>query len=162
MKFYKKIIFMLVTLVSLISLPTTFSYASESNWKAETKSYRVYLGVIPASIIKKNISLIDGDKSLHGGENKITSNSQHIMVSIFSRSGNKRILNATTIAKLKNKKIFGKKNITKPLEKMKTSGSITYGNYFNIRKKGKYVFDVDIYQPNKNGYEKASFLFKNY
>ena len=162
MIFYKKIILMLVTSVSLITLPATFSYASESNWKAETKSYRVYLGVVPALMIKKDISLIDGDKSLHGGKNKITSNSQHIMISIFSKDGNKRILNATTIAKLKNKKIFGKKNMTKPLEKMKTSGSITYGNYFNIRKKGKYIIDVDIYQPNKNGYEKASFQFKKY
>jgi len=160
MTFYNKIILMLLTSASLISLSTTFSYASESNWKAETKSYRVYLGVIPASMINKNISLIDGDKSLHGGKNNITSNSQHIMVSIFSKDENNRILNATTIAKLKNKKIFGKKNVTKPLEKMNTSGSITYGNYFDIHKKGKYVIDVEIYQPNKNGYEKASFLFK--
>lgn len=160
MTFYKKIILMIVVSISLITLPATYSYASDSNWQTETKSYRVYLGVIPASMINKNISLVDGDKSLHGGKNNITSSSQHIMVSIFSKEGNNRILNATTIASLNNKKIFGKKKITKPLEKMNTSGSITYGNYFDMRKKGKYDIDVNIYQSDKNGYEKATFIFK--
>ena len=82
------------------------------------------------------------------------------MVSIFTKNGNKRLLNATVIAKVKNKKIIGRKNIIKPLEKMLTSGTVTYGNYFEIPKKGKYVIDVDIYQSNKNGSEKASFIYE--
>lgn len=160
MMLIKKIIFVLTISAPLIFSSITTSHAADSNWSAETKSYRVYLGVVPASMIKKNLALIDKDKSLHGGTKNITSASQHIMVSVFSKNGNKRILNVTAIAKIKNKKLLGGLNLTKPLEKMNTSGAITYGNYFKLSKKGKYTIDVDIYQPDKNGYEKASFLFK--
>ena len=145
---------------TLMMLIASISHASDSNWHSDTKSYRVYLGVISASAIKNNPKLIDQEKSLHGGLHNATSSSQHIMVSIFTKNGNKRLLNATVIAKVKNKKIIGRKNIIKPLEKMLTSGTVTYGNYFEIPKKGKYVIDVDIYQSNKNGSEKASFIYE--
>ena len=138
------------------------SYASDSNWHAETKSYNVYLGVVPASVIKNNPLLIDREKTLHGGTHNTSSASQHIMVSIFTKSGNKRVQNATAIAKVKNKKLLGRLKIQKPLEKMRTSGTTTYGNYFELPKNGKYDVEVDIYQSNKNGSEKAKFNFKKY
>lgn len=144
----------------LMMLITSISHASDSNWHSDTPSYRVYLGVIAASTIKNNPELIDQEKALHGGVHNASSSSQHIMVSIFTKDGNKRLLNATAIAKVKSKKLFGRKNITKPLEKMLTSGTVTYGNFFELPKKGKYVIDVDIYQSNKNGSEKASFIYE--
>lgn len=144
----------------LMMFIASISHASDSNWHSDTASYRVYLGVIAASAIKNNPKLIDQEKSLHGGAGNATSSSQHIMVSIFTKDGNKRLLNATAIAKVKNKKFIGRKNITKPLEKMSTSGTVTYGNYFELPKKGKYFIDVNIYQSNKNGSEKASFIYE--
>ena len=160
MIFLKRIILALAFSVPLIFSSITIAHAADSNWHAETKSYRVYLGVIPASMIKKDLTLIDKDKSLHGGIDNITSSSQHVMVSVFSKKGNKRIINATVIAKIKSKKLIGGNEITKPLEKMDTSGAVTYGNYFSLLKKGNYVIDVEIYQSDKNGYEKAKFIFK--
>lgn len=160
MIFLKKIIYTLILSVPFVFTSISSANATDSNWHSDTKSYRVYLGVVPASMIKKNPTLIDKQKSLHGGTKNTTNASQHIMVSIFSKKDNKRILKATAIANIKNKKLFGSKKIAKPLEKMITSGSITYGNYFKLSKKGTYVIDVDIYQSNKNGSEKASFIFK--
>jgi len=145
---------------ALMMLVASVSYASDSNWHSDTESYRVYLGVISASAIKKNPTLIDQEKALHGGIYNATSSSQHIMVSIFTKNGNKRLRNATAIAKVKNKKLIGRTNVTKPLEKMLTSGTVTYGNYFELPKKGEYIIDVDIYQSNKNGSEKASFKYE--
>ena len=161
MMFYKKIILGLTFSISFIFLSITTAYAADYNWHADTKSYRVYLGVIPASMIKKDLTLIDKDKSLHGGTDNITSSSQHIMVSIFSKNGNKRIINATAIAKIKSKKLIGGNKITKPLERMDTSGAVTYGNYFTLPETGNYIIDVDIYQSDSSGNEKATFLFKN-
>lgn len=161
MIFLKRIILALAFSVPLIFSSITIADAADSNWHTETKSYRVYLGVIPASMIKKDLTLVDKDKSLHGGTDNITSSTQHIMVSIFSKNGNKRIINATAIAKIKNKKLIGGNKITKPLERMDTSGSVTYGNYFTLTKKGDYVINVDIYQSDLSGNEKATFLFKN-
>lgn len=160
MIFFKKVIYTLILSVPLVFTSFSTANATDSNWHADTNSYRVYLGVVPASIIKKNLTLIDKDKSLHGGTNNTTNATQHIMVSIFSKKDNKRILKATAIARIKNKKIFGSKKIIKPLEKMNTSGAITYGNYFKLSKKGTYKIDVDVYQSDKNGSEKASFIFK--
>ena len=162
MMFFKRMMFALIFSAPLVFSSITNSYAADSNWSAESKSYRVYLGVVPASMIKKNIMLIDKDKSLHGGTNNVTSATQHIMVSIFSKKDNVRILNATAIAEIKNKKLLGGNKITKPLEKMNTSGAITYGNYFKLSKKGKYAIEVDIYQSDKSGHEEVEFLYKKH
>lgn len=147
---------------SVLLLSITNSYASDSNWHVDTKSYRVYLGVVPASVIKNDPVLIDREKSLHGGTHNTSSTSQHVMVSIFTKDGNKRVLNATAVAKVRNKKYISGTNIEKPLEKMLTSGTVTYGNYFDLPKNGKYDIEIAIYQSNKNGSEKAKFKFKKY
>ena len=162
MALYNKINVSLYISLALLLSSITVSQAADSNWHTDTKSYRVYLGVVPTSMIKQDLTLIDKDKSLHGGVHKATSSSQHVMVSIFTKKENKRVLNATVIAEIKNKKFIKKNKITKPLEKMETSGEITYGNFFNLPSKNKYAIEVEIYQPNKNGYEKAKFIYKSY
>ena len=48
----------------------------------------------------------------------------------------------------------------KPLEKMLTSGLITYGNYFSMPKQGEYEIAVRIYEPNKDQAEPVTFIYK--
>ena len=157
-----KSIFSMLALFGLLILTSVTVHAADSNWHTDTKSYRVYLGVVPASVINDNPRLIDQDRDLHGGAHKTKDSSQHIMVSIFKKIGNQRVLNATAIAKVRYKKLLGRKNTLKPLEKMLTSGTVTYGNYFELAKKGEYVIEVDIYESNKSGFEKAAFNFQTY
>lgn|GEM_PF-3105894 len=133
--------------------------ADDISWHQQSENYDVYLGVIPVRLLRKDLSLIDSDKSLHGGVSK-KSNNQHVMVSIYSRSDGKRILNATVIAKVGLKKILGGNNIEKPLEKMTTSGQIAYGNFFPMPDKGNYRINVEIYRSNKSGSEEVAFTYK--
>ena len=161
MKTAKAILNMLV-LSGLLTLTSLAVQAADSKWHTDTKSYRVYLGVVPASVINDNPKLVDQDRDLHGGTHQTKASSQHIMISIFNKNGNKRVLNATAIAKVRYKKLIGGENTLKPMEKMLTSGTVSYGNYFELAKKGDYVIEVDIYESNKSGFEKAAFNFKTY
>lgn len=132
-------------------------HASDISRTSETDSYRIYWGIVPASLIKANPKLVDGDKSLHGGISGQGSNSYHVMVAIYDKDKNLRINDATIIAEV-NSSFIGRPDAIKPLEKMLTSGSVTYGNYFNFNAKGTYEIATRIYESDKNGYE--SFKFK--
>lgn len=134
--------------------------ASDINWHAESESYQAYMGVVPVIMLKKQPYLIDRDVHLHGGLDKQDPAAQHIMVSVFRKSDNQRVLDATLIAKVKARKLLGGTEIVKPLEKMLSGGAVTYGNYFTLPEKGEYKVEVDIYEPNKNGKETVSFIFK--
>lgn len=150
----------LATIVLLAALSPTI--AADDAFHRETGSYRVYLGVVPASLIKKNPTLVDNDKQLHGSPSVRAQNEQHVMVTIFRKSGGARVLNATAIAEVRPKKLFGGRGAEKPLEKMITSGAVAYGNYFDIPERGKYRIDIRIYEPGKDGNEKVGFVYQIY
>lgn len=148
-----------VVLLALVAAPLT-AQAADASWHHESASYHVYLGVVPASLIKSNPVLVDGDKTLHKDDNVSDSN-EHVLVSIFRKPNNERVLNATVIARVGAKKLLGGDKIEKPLEKMQTSGVITYGNYFSMPKKGEYEIVVRIYEPQKDQAELVKpFIYK--
>jgi hypothetical protein len=136
-------------------------WAAEPNWHYESASYYIYLGVVPASLIKKNPVLVDGDKTLHRDDSAGDS-SEHVMVAVFRKPNNERVVNATVIARVGIKKLLGGAKLEKPLEKMLTSGAVTYGNYFPMPKQGEYEIAVRIYEPNKDQAETATFIYKKF
>ena len=119
----------------------------------------MYLGVVPASLIKANPVLVDGEKTLHKGDNA-GDVSDHVLVSIFKKSNNERVVNTTVIAQVGIKKFLGGTQAEKPLEKMLPSGVATYGNYFSIPEKGEYEIAVRIYEPSRNQAERVTFVYK--
>lgn len=145
-------------LLTLVAAPLT-AWAAEASWHQESASYHVYLGVVPADVIKANPALVDGDKTLHKGDNPSDS-SEHVLVSVFRKPNNERVLNATVIAGVGIKKLLRGAKAEKPLEKMLTSGLITYGNYFSMPKQGEYEIAVRIYEPNKDQAEPVTFIYK--
>ena len=149
-----------ILLGMFVMLGVKNSVAADASWHAESKSYRVYMGVVPVALIKKNPYLVDRDKTLHGGVDKKNISAQHIMISIFSKQDNSRILDATAIAEVKVNKLLSSDEVEKPLEKMVTSGTVTYGNYFDMPGTGEYKVEVSIYESNKNGSEKVVFVYK--
>lgn len=136
--------------------------AKDNPFHAETKNYLVYLGVVPASLLEKEPSLVDQDKKLHGGVAEQSPITQHVMVTIFRKENNARVLNATVIAKLGRSKLFGTKGAEKPLEKMVTSNAVAYGNFFDMPERGEYSIEVNIYEPQKSGSETARFVYEKY
>jgi len=125
----------------------------------DSSSYRVYLGVVPASMIKNDPKLVDGDKSLHGGIPRQTPEVYHVLVAIYNKNDNSRVKDATVIAEVSANKLLNRRKTVKPLEKMITSGQITYGNYFKLESKGKYEIEAIIYESDRDGYEKVEFAY---
>ena len=131
--------------------------ASDLSWHEESENYHVYLGVVPASMIKESMSLVDNDKSLHGGLSKLSPEAQHVMITVYRKDGKTRVANATVIAEVSSGILLGRKKLEKPLEKMTTSGQTTYANFFDMRDAGKYKIEVEIYESNKNGKDEITF-----
>lgn len=144
--------------LTLLAVPLT-AWAADASWHHESANYHVYLGVVPTSLIKTNPVLVDGDKTLHKSGNASDS-SEHVLVSVFRKPNNERVANATVIARVGIKKLLGGTKVEKPLEKMLTSGVVTYGNYFSLPKKGDYEIAVRIYEPNKDQAESVTFAYK--
>ncbi len=139
---------------------TTNLYAADASWHEETQSYKVYLGIVSANLIKNNLYLVDRDKSLHGNISEKTSNDKHLLVSVYRKKNNERVTNATIIGEIKHKKLLGGNKIRKPLEKMVTSGTITYGNFFKMGEQGTYEINIEIFESDKNGSEHVTFIQK--
>jgi len=149
-----------ILLATVFMLSSAHSFAADLSWHEESKNYNVYLGVVPASMIKNKPSLVDHDKSLHGGVEDISSTAQHVMVTVYRKNDAKRVLNATVIAEVSSGTLLGRKKLEKPLEKMLTSGQLTYANYFDMRSKGKYKIEVEIYESDKNGSDEVTFFYE--
>lgn len=148
----------------LVLFLTTFAFpaivqADEISRHEISDSYQVYLGVVAASLIKEKPFLIDSDVSLHSSLKKQGRDAYHVMVAIYDKSSNKRIRNATVIAEVEEKSLVGGTEEEKPLEKMVTSGTITYGNYFTLKKGKRYSINMKIYQGDRGGYEEVTFLY---
>lgn len=152
-----KVVFALL-LAFLLGAPAPV-LAAEASSHRESANYHVYLGVVPASLIKANPVLVDGDKTLHKGDNASDS-SEHVLVSVFRKPNNERVVNATVIARVGINKFLRGAKTEKPLEKMLTSGLVTYGNYFSMPKRGEYEIAVRIYEPNKDRADSVTFVYK--
>lgn len=155
-------IFVLLMTIAMLTLGIAIqpARAGDSAFHEESESYRVYLGIVPASFLKRNPSLVDQDKQLHGGVSEQPPTMQHVMVTVFRKDNNARVLNATVISRVGIKKFFGGTKMEKPLEKMLTSGVVAYGNYFAMPENGEYEIAVRIYEPNKDKNETVTFVYK--
>ncbi len=135
--------------------------AEASNpWHAESESYRAYLGVVPASLIRRKPVLVDGNKDLHGGADRQGGAGQHVMVALYRKTDNTRVTTATVIADVAPKKLLGGEKQEKPLERMATTGGITYGNYFEMPGTGPYEVELTIYEPHRSGSEELTFVYQ--
>ncbi len=151
----------LLTMVTLaVGLGIQPALAKDNSFHEDSEHYRVYIGIVPASFLEKKPSLIDQDKQLHGGISEQPSTTQHVMVTVFRKNNNTRVLNATAIAKVSRDKVFRGSMIEKPLEKMVTSGAVAYANFFDMPERGKYRIEVKIYESQKNGYETVHFAYE--
>lgn len=153
---------LMMTATLMLGIAIQPALAKDSSFHEESKSYRVYLGIVPASFLEKNPGLVDQDKQLHGGVSEQPSTMQHVMVTVFRKDNNARVLNATVIAKVGRNKVFGGSGVEKPLEKMVTSGAVAYANFFDMPEPGEYRIEVNIYESQKSGNERVRFAYEKY
>ena len=153
---------LMLTAMLTLGLAVQPALAKGNAFHEESKNYLVYLGVVPASLLEKAPSLVDQDKQLHGGVADQSPTTQHVMVTVFRKDNNARVLNATVIAKIDRSKLFGTNGGEKPLEKMITSNAVAYGNFFDMPERGEYRIEVNIYEPQKSGSETVRFEYEKY
>lgn len=155
-----KLFAVLTVIVSLmLGFALQPAHARDVAFHADSNTYRVYLGVVPASLLNKNPELIDKDRQMHGGVADLPASTQHVMVAVFRKDGNARVLDATVIAKVSRGKIFGRSNSEKPMEKMVTSGAVAYANFFDMPERGDYRIEVNIFETHRAGSEKVRFNY---
>lgn len=151
---------LLSSVVMITMLMGTIAHAEQQDaWHAESDSYRAYLGIVPASLIRREPVLVDGNRSLHGGAEQQSGGAQHVMVALYRKSDNSRVAGATVVATVEKAKLLGGDKQEKPLERMATTGGITYGNYFNMPNPGNYEIEVIIYETNRDGGEELEFSY---
>ena len=110
----------------------------------ETKSaggLTVYLGVVPAEIVK-GPSPRSAERSMHGGQPH-GSHEHHIVVAVYDSATDARITDATVTAKVSG---LGFSGPQKTLEPMKIADTITYGAYFNLTA-DLYTIRVTVQRP---------------
>ncbi len=140
-----------------VILPATAAEAT-SRWHQESASYAVYLGVVPAELLRAAPTLVDGDRTLHGGLQSLKPGTQHVMVSVFERATGKRVTDAKIAARVKRGLLDG--STERPLERMLTSDTVTYGNFFPMLELGNYKIEVEIGGPNGEAVQTVTFKYK--
>ena len=110
----------LVLLVSVAQWIRISTAAEESRYKS-AGGLTVYLGVMPAEIVK-------GHPAMHGGTPR-GAHQYHVIVAIFEASSGARISDATVVAKVSG---LGLSGPVTTLEPMRIADTTTYGTFVNL------------------------------
>lgn len=118
----------IVAVILAVALPGWIpASAAEGGEIKSAGGLTVYLGVVPAGLVK-GPGPHSAERPMHGGPPK-GSHEHHIVVAVFDSASNTRITDATVTAKVSGLGLSGPQ---KRLEPMKIADTITYGAYFNL------------------------------
>jgi hypothetical protein len=102
--------------------------AVESDQVKTAGGVTVYLGVVPAEIVKGVAAGGSADRSMHGGVPK-GPHEYHFVAALFDAASGNRISDAVVTAQVSGLGLSGSKM---KLEPMQISGTITYGGFFHL------------------------------
>lgn len=127
------------------------AWAVDTNQHQIVDGFSVYLGVLPAEMIRGHPKE-HPESQMHGGFP--TDYRHHIVVAVFDEDTSKRITNADVSARIVTVNAAGP---DKKLEAMTIGGKRTYGNYFRMPGTGPYRIEIQIQLPGTPIPIKASF-----
>ena len=102
----------------------------------------VYLGVVPAEIVKGHPSE-HPEQTMHGGA-PTGPHQYHVVAAIFDSASGARITDAAVTAQISG---LGLSGANQKLEPMQISGTTTYGGYFNLPGRDLYTIRLTIERP---------------
>lgn len=137
----KKYFVSAVVLVAVTILAWSSVKAAEGGETRSAGGLTVYLGVVPAEIVK-DPRPNSAERSMHGGSPK-GQHEHHVVVAVYDSASNVRITDATVTAKISGLGLSGPQ---KTLERMTIADTITYGAYFNMSA-DLYTVTVTIQRP---------------
>jgi hypothetical protein len=102
--------------------------AAESDQSKTASGVTVYLGVVPAEIVKGLAAGSRGERPMHGGVPK-GPHEYHLVAAVFDAANGARISDAAVTAQVSGLGLSGNKM---KLEPMQISGTTTYGGFVNL------------------------------
>ncbi len=102
----------------------------------------IYLGIIPTDLIAVH-PLEHTEDAMHG-EIPLGEHHHHVMVALFESKTGERITDAEVKANVREVGLAGR---TKKLEPMTISGALTYGNFFELRYRARYLISIRVRRP---------------
>ena len=99
----------------------------------------VYLGVVPAEIVKGHPSG-HAERAMHGGAPP-GRHQYHVIAAVFDAASGARVSNASVTAQVSGVGLSGS---TKTLEPMEIAGTTTYGEFFNFPGRDLYTVRLTI------------------
>lgn len=127
-----------IVLILIASVLLCASASAETDYSKSVGGYSVYLGVVPAEIVKGHTAA-HTEATMHYGA-KTTGDSHHVMVSIMDEKTGKQVANATVEGRVGE---IGLSVTGKKLEPMIIAGTTTYGNFFPMSGTGPFQIDVE-------------------
>lgn len=149
-------------LIFSVVLGTAMSFsgsvlAEHISWHQQSRSYDVHLGVAPASVLDQDADLARMHRMATGGEGLRTLSTQHILIAVFRKPGNERVVDAEVVAEVVESDLVHVKKTEKRLKMMPVNGMPTFCNFFDLHGDGKYRVNVTIDESGKRA-ESVSFL----
>jgi hypothetical protein len=150
---------MMAGLISLLAATTAAAYADEPAQSITEHGLTVHYGVMPATKAQ-NVER-GADAVPKGADATPGLSSYHLVVALFRSNTDERIKDATVLATVKGPKgPKGKAHsrpVTKHLEPMLISDTVTYGNFFDMRWRGVYHVTLAVTRKNESKPVKVSF-----
>lgn len=128
-------------LLILTSFTPTYLLAKDSDLHKNIDGYSVYLGVLPAEMIRGHPK-DHTESQMHGGIS--TDHRYHLTVALFDSSTGKRITDADIKIQVLSD---SESSQWRALEAMLIGGMQTYGNYFSMPAGNVYQIKVQINRP---------------
>ena len=122
-----------VTIVGVCALLVALGARAASDDHKTAGGLAVYLGVLPAALIR-------GHQEMHGGAPS-GSHAYHVVAAIFDASTGARIEDAKVEARVTPRRLVGE---ARALESMEIAGTVTYGNYFTMGGSDPYRIQISI------------------
>ncbi len=126
--------------------------AAESSYRQVMDGVAVYLGVVPAELVRGHPPE-HPEGQMHGGA---PAGENHIMVALFEEKTGKRLSDAAVTATVTGP---GRFKAGKKLEPMVIAGSMSYGNYFYMPGPGPYRIKLTIRLPGAAREIRATFTW---
>lgn len=130
-----------VLALSLASVPMS-GLAADQGQSKTAEGLAVYLGVMPAEIVKGHPRQ-HPEAQAHGGPPS-GEHAYHFVVAVFDVASGARIEDAKVTARVSSLGLTGPQ---RSLDPMKIADTVTYGNYFNLPGRGPYRVEVQIGRP---------------
>ncbi len=129
----------LITFWMTVGTWNSMAAAAENGLSKTAGGLTVYLGVVPAEIVKGPLNH-SAARPMHGGIPK-GAHEYHVVAAIFDASTGARVANATVTAQVSGLGLVGPQ---KPLGQMEIANTITYGAFFDLPGRDLYTIKLTI------------------